>query len=120
MSEALLLGIITPIAGLISALILKVWESIAKGKAQKLEDDKSLKDSYREDRDAAIERERAAKAEAEKWRMDYMELYQNFYLLRLAHAQATQDVTAMNTSSLGIAPHERRGSQSPFDNEENA
>lgn len=117
MSEALLLAIITPVAATISALILKIWESIAKSKQQAAEDARSLKDDYRADRDTAIARADKFKEEAQRWRNDYMELYQQFYLLRLAHAQATQDNSAMNTPSLGVAPHERREQLSFLDRE---
>lgn len=117
MSEAVLLAIITPIAATISALILKVWEAIAKGKQQSAEDAKALKDDYRADRDAALEKAAKAQEEAEKFRRDYWELYQQFYFLRLAHAQATQDKSAMNSAGLGVAPHERRESLSALDRE---
>lgn len=115
MSEALLLAIITPIAATISALILKLWESIAKGKHQSQEDARSLKDDYKADRDDAIKRAEKAELEAQKWKMDYMELYQQFYFLRLAHAQATQDTSQMNAAALGVAPHERRETLSFLD-----
>lgn len=117
MSEALLLAIITPIAATISALILKVWETIAKSKQQAAEDARSLKDDYRDDRDAALAKAEKAKEEAQRWRNDYMELYQQFYFLRLDHAQKTQDTSSMNTPSLGVAPHERREQLSFLDRE---
>ena len=110
MSEALLLAIITPVAATISALILKVWESIAKSKQQAADDAKAIKDDFRAARDEAIKRAEKAEALAARWKQDYMELYQQFYFLRLAHAQATQDASQMNTNILGVAPHERRES----------
>lgn len=117
MSEALLLAIITPIAATISALILKIWEAIAKSKQQAAEDARSLKDDYKADRDAALEKVDRHKEEIEKWKRDYWELYQQFYLLRLSHAQATQDTSSMNSTALGVAPHERRESLSFLDKE---
>lgn len=117
MSEALLLAIITPIAATISALILKVWEAIAKSKQQAAEDARTLKQDYRDERDAALERVEKAEAEAQKWKADYWELYPQFYLLRLSHAQATQDTSSMNAAALGVAPHERRQSLSFLDKE---
>lgn len=118
MSEALLLAIITPIAATISALILKAWESIAKNKQRQAERADMLKNAYKDDRDEALVRLKEALADADKWRMNYMELYQKFYMLRLAHAKETQDVSSMNAISLGLAPHEREGSSIFFDKKE--
>lgn len=119
MSEAILLAIITPVAATISALILKVWEAIAKSKQQAAEDARSLQDSYKDERDQALSKLRDSQESAQKWRRNYMELYNQFYLLRLAHAQATQDSSALNTAALGIAPHERREELSFLDSEDN-
>lgn len=118
MSEALLLAIITPIAATISALILKAWETIAKNKQKQEERADMLKNAYKDDRDDALVRLKEALADADKWRMNYMELYQKFYMLRLAHAKETQDVSSMNAISLGLAPHEREGSSIFFDKKE--
>ena len=118
MSEAILLAIITPVAATISALILKIWESIAKNKQQAAEDAKSLQNSYKEERDLATKRADKFEEDAQKWRRNYMELYNQFYLLRLAHAQATQDSSALNTAALGVAPHERRDELSLLDKED--
>lgn len=115
MSEALLLAIITPIAGTISALILKVWESIAKSKQRSVDAAKAEKEECRSEVASANERASKAEDSAEKWKMDYMELYNQFYFLRLAHAQATQDPSHMNSVGLGVAPHERRDSLSHLD-----
>lgn len=118
MSEALLLAIITPIAATISALILKAWETIAKNKQRQADNAEMLKNAYRDDRDDALRRLKEALEDADKWRMNYMELYQRFYILRLAHAKETQDSASMNAISLGLAPHEREGSSLFFDKKE--
>lgn len=126
MSEAVLLAILTPVAGAFSALILKIWETIAKKRELAAAESKSLRDDYRTERDLvkkefaeyvreAEKREREIQAKLDQSRMDYMELYQQFYLLRLAYAQETQDSKTMNATSLGVAPHERRESLSQLD-----
>lgn len=117
MSEALLLAIIVPIAGTISALILKAWEAVAKNKQQSAVDAKTLTDDYRAERDSAVKKAKEAESAADNWKMDYMELYHKFYFLRLAHAQATQDVSQMDAVALGVAPHERRESLAFIDKE---
>lgn len=128
MSEAVLLAILTPVAGAFSALILKIWEAIAKKKELAVAESKSLRDDYRTERDLvkkefseytreAERREREIMDRLQQSKLDYMELYQQFYLLRLAHAQETQDSKMMNAASLGVAPHERRESLSQLDRE---
>lgn len=128
MSEAVLLAILTPVAGAFSALILKIWEAIAKKKELAVAESKSLRDDYRTERDLvkkefseytreAEHREREIMDRLQQSKLDYMELYQQFYLLRLAHAQETQDSKMMNAASLGVAPHERRESLSQLDRE---
>lgn len=118
MSEAVILAIVTPIAAAISALILKIWEAIAKSKQQSAEDARSVQDGYRAERDQALKKVEHAEQMARKWRKYYMELYNQFYLVRLAHAQATQDSSSLNTSALGVAPHERRDELFFFDSDE--
>lgn len=118
MSEAILLAIITPVAATISALILKIWEAIAKSKQQAAEDARSLQNSYKLERDQAVEKLQKSEQYGQKWRRNYMELYNQFYLLRLAHAQATQDSSSLNTAALGVAPHERREELSFLDSED--
>ena len=126
LSEAVLLAILTPVAGAFSALVLKIWESIAKKKQLAVTESKTLRDDYRDERDSvkkefaeyvkqAEKRQREDQEALHKAKMDYMELYQQFYFLRLAHAQETQDSSTMNAGSLGMAPHERRESLSKLD-----
>ena len=128
LSEAILLAILTPVAGAFSALILKIWESIAKKKELDRNESKTLRDDYRSERDSvkkefadyvreAEKRQRDDAAAINQAKLDYMELYQQFYFLRLAHAQETQDSSTMNAGSLGMAPHERRESLSKLDSE---
>lgn len=113
-----MLAIITPIAATISALMLKIWEAIAKSKQQAAEDARSLQNSYKLERDQALEKLQKSKQYGQKWRRNYMELYNQFYLLRLAHAQATQDSSSLNTAALGVAPHERRDEFSSLDSDD--
>lgn len=128
MSEAVLLAILAPVAGAFSALILKIWEAVAKKKESAVAESRSLRDDYRTERDLVKKefgeytreaqcREREILDKLHQSKLDYMELYQQFYLLRLAHAQETQDSKMMNAASLGVAPHERRESLSQLDRE---
>jgi len=100
-------------------LILKIWETIAKSKQQAAEDARALKQDYRDERDQALSKVDKIKEELEKWKRDYWDLYQQFYILRLSHAHATQDGPSINSSRLGVAPHERRESLAHLDREDN-
>lgn len=119
MSEAILLAIITPAAMTLSAIILKVWENIVKRKERAFQASQSEKNEWKEDRDKikkeyddVVEKSRGRterlEEELRQAKMDYFELYQQFYLLRLAHAQETQDSEKMNATIYGAAPHEKR------------
>lgn len=122
MSEAVLLVILTPIAGAVATLLLKGWDAIAGRRKNKLEEGLTFRDELRKELDRKNNDLIAAKQEiatlkeakgkkdqaASAWQRDYFELYAMFYPLRLLINTLPAGDSDLANAAIGQAPHERR------------
>ena len=127
MSEAILLVILTPIAGAVATLLLKMWDTIANNKQSKAKHEHSFRDELRQELDrknkelseekkenlALREAESKREQEAQLWQRDYFELYAMFYPLRLLINTLPEADSGLARAAIGPAPHERRVLDTP-------
>lgn len=129
MSEAVLLVILTPIAGAVATLLLKLWDSLANKKKVRMEEGLSFRDELRGElnrKNEELLREKRENArlrdassdqdnEAQRWQRDYFELYAMFYPLRLLVNTLPDSDSGLAKAAVGPAPHERRALDTPAD-----
>lgn len=119
-SEAIVLAILVPIAGALSTLIIKFWESVSGRRKAKHDEGMSYRDELRKDLDRKTnennelreenkwykQREDALEYEVSKWTRYYFDMYTKFYSLRMV-LTSRGGADAKLVADLGQAPHER-------------
>lgn len=110
MGEAVTLALITSLAGLISGMVLKAFDLVAKRTDKKSDLEATFRKEIADDRERLkaenaklhedVEDERTQK---EQWRSKYWALFRRFDFLRLTYARTNPEY---GPSKLGMAPHE--------------
>lgn len=111
MGEAVTLALITSLAGLISGMVLKAFDLVAKRTDKKSDLEATFRKEIADDRERLktenaklyehVESERSRK---EEWRSKYWALFRQFDFLRLTYARTNPEY---GPSKLGKAPHEK-------------
>lgn len=121
MSEAVLLVILTPIAGALATMLLRLWDSFANRKKVQMDESAGFRDELRQEIDRKtkelneayqrIERQNDYENEQERelrlWQQQYFELYSMYYPLRIIVGSLPEGQGKLAEASLGPAPHER-------------
>lgn len=110
MGEAVTLALLTSLAGLISGMVLKAFDLVAKRTDKKSDLEATFRKEIADDRERLkaenaklyedVENERLGK---EQWRTKYWALFRQFDFLRLTYARTNPEY---GPSKLGMAPHE--------------
>ena len=121
MSEAVLLVLLTPIAGAIATMLIKLLDTFANRRKAKRDEGAEFRSELRQE----IERknaelaelkaqvlkqhdyENAQERELRQWQQNYFELYSMYYPLRIIVGSLPEGQGQLAAASLGPAPHER-------------